>query len=56
MSLMHKLEFEYKKTKLVPGYCDVARQLEFIKEYEKIKADMAEDEEILFLDGMHKGA
>ena len=53
ISLLHKMGFVYKKAKLVPGNPDVEKQKLFIENYQKLSANLPEDEEILFLDGVH---
>jgi len=53
ISLLHKMGFVYKKAKLIPGNPDVAKQEEFIENYNQLRNNLPEDEEILFLDGVH---
>lgn len=53
IALLHKMGFVYKKAQVVPGSPEVKKQEEFIKGYELLKASMGEDEEILFIDGVH---
>lgn len=53
ISLLHKMRFVYKKAKLVPGNPDIERQKEFIGSYMKLSKNLPEDEEIVFLDGVH---
>jgi transposase len=53
ISLLHKMGFVYKKAKLIPGNPDVAKQEEFIENYNKLSKNLPKDEEILFLDGVH---
>lgn len=45
--------FSYKKPKLVPGKANREEQMEWIQEYEKLKAELPEDETICFIDGVH---
>ena len=51
--LLHRLGFVHKKTKLVPGKADAEKQREFVKRYEKLKATQNENDETLFMDGVH---
>lgn len=51
--LLHHLGFSYKKTKQVPGKADIQKQEAFLKEYEIIKQNMKENDELYFLDGTH---
>lgn len=51
--LLHRLGFVYKKTKQVPGKADPKKQEEFLAEYQKIKRNMSEMDELYFLDGSH---
>jgi transposase len=51
--LLHRLGFVYKQTTLVPGKLDEAAQAAWLKNYEKLKAKLPEDELILFGDGVH---
>ena len=51
--LLHRLGFVYKHTTLIPGKLDEAKQAAFVKEYEKLKAKLKDDEVILFGDGVH---
>ena len=53
ISLLHKMCFVYKKAKLVPGNPDIEKQKEFIETYTELSKNLPEDEEIVFLDGVH---
>ena len=53
IALLHRMGFVHKKAKPVPGKPEVAEQEKFIKLYEALKASLPEDEEILFIDGVH---
>lgn len=53
LSLLHRLGFVYKKTKLIPGKANPEKQEEFIREYRKIKENKAPDDKIYFIDGAH---
>lgn len=45
--------FAYKKPALVPGKANREDQLKWIAEYEKLEANLSEDEAICFMDGVH---
>ena len=45
--------FSYKKPSLVPGKADAEKQRQWIEEYQKLKADLSENEVICFTDGVH---
>jgi transposase len=45
--------FVYKEPLKVPGKLDLEKQMEFIEKYEELKANLAKDEEIYFLDAVH---
>jgi len=51
--LLHRLGFVYKQTTLVPGKLSEEAQAAWLKNYEKLKATLADDEVILFGDGVH---
>ena len=51
--LLHRLGFVYKQTTLIPGKLDEAKQVAFMKEYKQLKAELKDDEVILFGDGVH---
>ena len=51
--LLHRLGFVYKQTTLVPGRLDEAAQVAWLKDYEKLKSKLPENEVILFGDGVH---
>lgn len=51
--LLHRLGFVYKKTKLVPGKADAEKQREFVKSYEQLIGTQNENDETLFMDGVH---
>lgn len=50
---LHRLGYEYKKPKLVPGNPDLDAQEEFIKHYESFMQSKPADAEVLFLDAVH---
>lgn len=45
--------FTYKSPQAVPGKLDPGKQKAFIEEYEKLKKEAEEDEEIYFVDAVH---
>lgn len=45
--------FSYKKPSLVPGKANREEQVQWIEKYENLKAHLAEDEAICFMDGVH---
>lgn len=51
--LLHRLDFVYKKPKLVPGKANAAKQQEFIEEYAKLKQSKEPEDKIFFMDGVH---
>jgi transposase len=51
--LLHRLGYEYKKPKLVPGNPDLDAQEGFIKQYETFIQAKPSDAEILFMDAVH---
>lgn len=46
-------DFFYKEPLKVPGKLDPQKQQEFIEEYNKLKANLKDDEEIYFIDAVH---
>lgn len=51
--ILHRLGYEYKKPKLVPGNPDIDAQEEFVKHYESFMLDKPADAEVLFVDAVH---
>lgn len=51
--LLHRLGFVYKKPKLVPAKADVVKQQQFLDEYFKLKEQLADEDQIYFLDATH---
>lgn len=51
--LLHRLGYEYKKPKLVPGNLNIDAQEEFIQHYESFLENKSKDAEILFVDAVH---
>lgn len=51
--LLHRLGYEYKKPKLVPGNPDHESQEIFAQQYEEFMLTKADDIEVLFVDAVH---
>ena len=51
--LLHRLDFVYKKPKLVPGKANAVKQEEFIQQYEQLKKEKKPEDKIFFMDGVH---
>jgi len=52
-SLLHSLNFTYKKPKHIPGKPDSKAQQEFIDQYEQLKIIKSPEDMIYFIDGDH---
>lgn len=53
ISLLKRLGFVYKKPVLTPCKADVKKQEEFIVKYKELKKNLAQDDQIYFMDGVH---
>ena len=53
IALLHRLDFSYKKTKLVPSGADIAKQTAWIETFKIFEKELPTDEIILFGDGVH---
>ena len=51
--IQHRLGFVYKKPKLMPGSPDPLKQEAFVRDYETLKENLEENDEIVFLDSVH---
>ena len=51
--LLHRLGYEFKKPKLIPGTPDREAQEIFVEQYEQFMEEKPEDEEVLFIDAVH---
>lgn len=51
--LLHRLRFVFKKTKVIPGKVDLAKQEQFKKEYEELKLTKKDEDKIYFVDASH---
>lgn len=57
IKILHELGFSYKRVVAIPQKANttgsIEKQLEFENKYKKLKEELKEDENILFLDGVH---
>jgi len=51
--LLHRIGYEYKKPKLVPGNPDIEAQEIFAEQYDAFMRDKADDVAVLFVDAVH---
>ncbi len=51
--LLHRLNYVYKKPKLVPGNPDIDAQEIFVQQYEEFMENKPENIEVLFMDAVH---
>jgi transposase len=51
--LLHELNFEYKKPKLVPSKANPADQQKWVDEYKKLRKNADENDVFYFVDGVH---
>jgi transposase len=51
--LLHRLNFTYKKSKLVPAKADAEKQKQFLKELEILRENKNENDPVLYMDGVH---
>lgn len=51
--LLHRLNYVYKKPKLVPGNPDIEAQEIFVQQYEEFMENKPENIEVLFMDAVH---
>jgi len=51
--LLHRLNFSYKKTKVIPGKHNPEKQEQFKKGYEELKKNKKPEDKIYFLDACH---
>jgi transposase len=51
--LLHELNFEYKKPKLVPGKSNSVAQQEWVNKYTKLRENADENDVFYFVDGVH---
>lgn len=53
VDLLHRIGFVYKKTRLEPCEYSIKKQEEFVKEFNKLNAELKENEAIYFSDAVH---
>lgn len=53
IELLKRLGFVYKKPVLTPCKANVEKQEEFVREYKELKENLAEEDQIYFMDGVH---
>lgn len=51
--LLHSLGFSYKQLILFPSKADIEKQKQFVLAFEQLNQNLAEDEAIVFIDGVH---
>jgi len=51
--LLHRMDYSYKKPKVVPGKADIEAQKSFIRFYEELKSQKKKKNPIYFMDGTH---
>jgi len=51
--LLHALNFSYKQLSLFPSKADIEQQKQFVLAFEQLNQNFTEDEEIVFIDGIH---
>jgi len=52
-TLLKRLGFVYKKPVLTPCKANVEKQEEFVAQYEELKENLTEEDQIYFMDGVH---
>lgn len=52
-ALLKRLDFTYRKPRVVPGKADQEEQKKFIKKYRKIRKHMQSEDSLFFMDGVH---
>jgi transposase len=51
--LLHRMNFSYKKTKVIPGKVNLEKQEQFKEEYKQLKAAKKPEDKIYFVDASH---
>jgi transposase len=51
--VLHRLDFSWKKTKVIPGKADIEKQKIAVEEYRQIRENLGKDERIYFGDAVH---
>jgi transposase len=52
-ALLKRLGFVYKKPVLIPCKANVEKQKEFVEQYKTLKENLAQEDQIYFMDGVH---
>lgn len=50
---LRSLGFSYKQLTLFPSKADIEKQKQFVLEFEQLNQNLGEDEELVFIDGVH---
>src|SRR5271156_5648717 len=53
ISLLHRLNFEYKKPQLVPGKANAENQEDFLKDLKMLEEQLSETDQLIYIDGVH---
>ncbi len=53
ISLLHRLNFVYKKPRLVPGKANADSQESFLKDLKMLEEQLSETDQLVYLDGVH---
>jgi transposase len=53
VALLHRLNFTYKKPKLIPGKVNEEAKKLFSQELQKLKEELSQTDQLLYLDGVH---
>lgn len=53
IEIIKQLGFTYRKPKLIPSKIDVKAQEEFVQKYQELKDNLAPEDQIYFMDGVH---
>lgn len=51
--LLKRLDYVYKKAKVIPGKANAEAQKQFIESYQALKSTLKPEDKILFIDGVH---
>ena len=53
ISLLHRLNFAYKKPQLVPGKANAENQESFLKNLRMLEEQLSETDQLVYIDGVH---
>jgi Winged helix-turn helix len=53
ISLLHRLNFAYKKPQLVPGKANAENQERFLKDLKMLEDQLSETDQLVYIDGLH---